>query len=521
MTAVLTEVRHGPALAAERPLVVAVQFVVIAALILLPLVYVVLPPLQDYPNHLARMHAIAVLDHDPLLSRFYGVEWSLIPNLVMDLIVPPLTRYMTVYAAGRVFIGLTFLLLLSGPMVLHRALFGRWSAWPLVGGLFIYNGFLFVGLMNYLFGVGLAVWGLAAMVALRERSLLLRMVVSAVLTLALYVCHLYAVGVYGLGLLGFEAWRLGMTRPFLWRRAALDLVAFTLPFVPLAVLLLWSPTWGLVGEYTWEPQGKMDGVWTLFSVYSDLADFAVLGMAAVAFGMALRRRLLAIHPAGLVILVLGSAVFLLMPRQLFGSWMADQRLTIAILYLVVGFIHLEPTGASQRSVKFAVFVALIAVRVVDVSANWLQLSDALLDVRRAVRVIPAGSRVLVAKADESSGSNAANGALYHSGSLATIERAALVSRNFTVEGKQVLRVRAPYREQVDTQDGETPTMSQLLASADGPLPKGPRYWDQWPQRYDYLLLLETEPGSENPAPARMILVREDDGFQLYRVKAGG
>lgn len=57
---------------------------------------------------------------------------------------------------------MTFLLLLTGPMAVHRTLSARWSAWPLVGGLFIYNGFLFVGLMNYLFGVGLAVWGLAA-----------------------------------------------------------------------------------------------------------------------------------------------------------------------------------------------------------------------------------------------------------------------------------------------------------------------------------------------------------------------
>lgn len=192
MTGDSTDVRYDPTLASEQPLLVTAQFAVIAALVLLPLFYVVLPPLQDYPNHLARMHAITVIDHDPLLSGFYEVEWSLIPNLVMDLIVPPLARYMTVYTAGRVFVGLTFLLLLSGPMALHRALFGRWSAWPLVGGLFIYNGFLFVGLMNYLFGVGLAVWGLTAMIALQERPLLLRMAVSTVLILALYVCHLYA-----------------------------------------------------------------------------------------------------------------------------------------------------------------------------------------------------------------------------------------------------------------------------------------------------------------------------------------
>jgi len=80
----------------ERPLVIAAEVLVIATLVLLPLVYVVVPPIQDYPNHLARMQAIAVLDHDPALSRFYAIEWSLIPNLVMDLVVPPLAHSVSV-----------------------------------------------------------------------------------------------------------------------------------------------------------------------------------------------------------------------------------------------------------------------------------------------------------------------------------------------------------------------------------------------------------------------------------------
>ena len=60
MTGDSTDVRYDPTLAAEQPLLVTAQFAVIAALVLLPLFYVVLPPLQDYPNHLARMHAITV-----------------------------------------------------------------------------------------------------------------------------------------------------------------------------------------------------------------------------------------------------------------------------------------------------------------------------------------------------------------------------------------------------------------------------------------------------------------------------
>ena len=64
------------------------------------------------------------------------------------LVVPPLVPVFGVYLAGRIFIGATLLLMLLGPMALQRAVYGRWSAWPLVGGIFVYNGFSSVGLMN-------------------------------------------------------------------------------------------------------------------------------------------------------------------------------------------------------------------------------------------------------------------------------------------------------------------------------------------------------------------------------------
>ena len=112
-----------------------------AALIVLPLIYTLVPPLQDYPNHLARMFALASLPGNETLGRFYQVEWAAIPNLIMDLVVPPLVPVFGVYLAGRIFIGATLLLMLLGPMALQRAVYGRWSAWPFVGGIFVYNGF--------------------------------------------------------------------------------------------------------------------------------------------------------------------------------------------------------------------------------------------------------------------------------------------------------------------------------------------------------------------------------------------
>ena len=60
-----------------------------------------LPPLSDYINHLATAHVIDAIGHYPDLGRFYRIEWQPIPNLMMDLVVPGLHRFMDIYLAAR------------------------------------------------------------------------------------------------------------------------------------------------------------------------------------------------------------------------------------------------------------------------------------------------------------------------------------------------------------------------------------------------------------------------------------
>src|SRR5256886_5658160 len=187
---------------------IAVLFVALAAIASIPILLYPWPPLSDYINHLARMHVIAAVGSDPDLALFYQIEWQAIPNLMMDLIVPILQRVMNVYLAGQVYTIMSFVLILSGTLALNRQLYRHWSVLPLIAFPLLYNNVFLVGTMNYLFGIGLALWALTTWVALRERALALRLAVSTLFVLALFFCHLFAVGVYGLGLLAFELQRL-------------------------------------------------------------------------------------------------------------------------------------------------------------------------------------------------------------------------------------------------------------------------------------------------------------------------
>jgi hypothetical protein len=476
------------------------------------------PPLADFVNHLARMYILAQGNSDPLLAGLYHVHWAVIPNLIMDVLVPPLARAIGVYPAGQMFALLTLVLLATGPMAVHRALHGRTSALPLVAFLFLYNGILLFGLMNYLLGLGIALWGLAAWIVMRRRSTWLRLPMATTIVVALFFCHLFDVGLFGLAVGSLELWRWSEERPLKVTSLLREMALVAAPFLPVPLLMLASPTMGLSTEVLWLPQGKMDGIYSIFQLYGDVTDMVFAG-AVIAGGVWLsRRRLLRLHPAGWMLFAFSAAVFLAMPRVLFGSWLADQRMPIAIVFLLIGF--LKPAGGDRvLGPSFYAFLIVAALfRYVDVQAHWLQLGTRYDDFRASTAMITPGASVLVAYADQPSGNETTNQAISHAPCLAVIERDALVSTIFSVPGKQILDIAGNKRGLVDSEDGDPPSVSQMLAAADGPVPGKRRYWDRWPQRYDFVYVLYSHRGDDSPDPEQLQLRYEGEAFQLYQVR---
>jgi hypothetical protein len=73
----------------KRGWIVAGSFMALFIVSIVPIFSNQTLPLYDYPNHLARMHIIAQIDESATLQQFYTVRWSAIPNLAMEMIIPP------------------------------------------------------------------------------------------------------------------------------------------------------------------------------------------------------------------------------------------------------------------------------------------------------------------------------------------------------------------------------------------------------------------------------------------------
>src|SRR5204863_6565383 len=90
-------------------------FALVMILVSAPLFSTVLPPLFDYPNHLARMHVLSEGG-----NQFYAVHWEPVPNLAQDLIVPPLARLIPLDIASTLFLVAIFGLITGATIWLNR-----------------------------------------------------------------------------------------------------------------------------------------------------------------------------------------------------------------------------------------------------------------------------------------------------------------------------------------------------------------------------------------------------------------
>ena len=370
-------------------------FVALYLLAAVPVLGSVMLPLVDYPNHLARMALLARLPHDPVLQRFYALAWRPIPDLAMDAIVPLLLRAMPLVAAGKVFVLMVFALLAGGAAALHRVVFRRWSAWPLLAFLVLYNRILLWGMLNDLFGLGLAFCALATAIAMRGRGVGLRLALGTAFAVVLYFAHLQALGVYAVLWLGYEAGAALRERPGLGA-AVHRLVVAALPLaVPAALLLSGGASAG--GGVTFgRPWRKLDLLFSVFDLYHRPFDVACFVLVVAALAVAYWRRWIGFAPSLGMPMILLFIAYLAMPTDVLGATGVDRRLPLALALLVcAGTAWAGPRPRLERGLLGAA-LAMFVLRLAAVAVSWQASDREYRALIAGLDRIPRGSLVAVA-----------------------------------------------------------------------------------------------------------------------------
>lgn len=459
-----------------------------------------MPPLLDYPNHLARLWVLASGSPSP----FYAPRWRIMPDLGIDIPGVWLLRHVPVHAGGRLIIAAALLISFLGPLAYGRVML-RHSWWPLATALVVYNETFLLGFLNFTLSVGLAFVVAAVWLRWREDNPPLAIAVCAIAAVGLFFCHLMGLLCLPLLIAGHEVAALYRQPRRIVARGLAVLVLFAVP----GLLYLCTELHDVVGEPEYlPPLPKLAQLMAPFINYDPWLDSIaiVATLAVLGVSLALRRALLPVRGAAIIGLTL--ALYAAAPFAFKGTYNLDTRFAIVLGFLL--FTCVAPSGFSPRTTRvIAVGMALLFVaRMAVVLTTWSAHNQDLADLRAAMEPVPAGASVFVVRAEgplpEYAGRLLSNGLRTdaHMPALVLIERQAWWPFLFDNPSQQPIETREPYRR-LAIRVGGMPLLRDLPA--------------QDLSGFDYVLVFSADTQPDLSAEPRVTLVRRSGYAALFRV----
>jgi hypothetical protein len=486
-----------------------------------PLLFLRVVPLVDYPTHLARMSVLAALDTSPALQQNYVADWGIKPNLAMDAAVLALARLMPVEDAMRLFLALAIALQVSGTAVLHRVLWGKFDLWTAAAALFVFNIALAGGFINFVFGVGLLLYALAAWCATEAWPVRRRLPLLALLCVLLFFSHLLVLCMYGLATAAYAGGRMLAARRI--DRAALATLFGQ--FAGAAALWPFKPAGPPLPYFAFGDLGdRLVAIASPMIFLKDAWDLALAGVVLFAVLYLWRSGSLRLAPGMGWVLGALAAGTLLMPTHIMGGALAHVRLPVALAFVAVAATRCVPRHPGFVAILAAGTLALLAARTAQIVETWRMIERDYDEFRAASAVIPPGSRILPVQLP----SGERDSFYVHLFDLAAIDRCAFIPHMPKIPDQQPL-LPSPANRAVDAGAGMGIGLGELSQGADaqsaamleGLVMPGWQhiYWARWPETFDYAVVLRFQQ-TGNPMPEHLALMRSGSFFDIYRILPG-
>ncbi|MEO0722002.1 MAG: hypothetical protein AAFY43_07605 [Pseudomonadota bacterium] len=473
----------------------------------------------DYPNHLARTYIEGWLSQSQALQQYFQLEFKIVPDLSMDMIIPWLSHLIGTYEAGAVTVWMALALPALAGVVISRRVHGDAAGWlPLIGFAAAFNMSMQWGFINYALSTGLALfalWGWMRSGAGWRRALLF-----APLSAVLALNHGFAFLLFGYMAVLFEGSRFAIGERgnrFAFARGLMlrDAIAFLPGLAVILLAAMDSSDLPKSGGAMFDLASKFAATTAGFQFFNPLvALFATLGVGGGLY-LGLRRgvltmdRDLGIICAGLIGLIVIAPVYAL------GIWGAHLRFT-AVLFILLGTaVRFSPdaTDTAKRTTHIAI-AALLAVVFINGGAHLSRTDAELQEIRTALQTVEPGSKLIQA-IDEPRG---LSGAL-HSSALAVIDRQAYVPHLFTNTSPVAIQphmaaLHRPQGKPVEKTTLEAATAVPPVESANGHW--SVFYYYGWTETFDYVLYHRL-PGAAHLDVDGLTVAYESDTTVIYKI----
>lgn len=494
------------------------MFVAVAALVAaIPLLWPDIPPLVDLPGHMGRYRVQLDRDAYPWLAEWYRFSWALIGNLGLDLLIIPLTPIFGLELAVKLIVLVTPPLIVTGLLWIAREVHGKIPATALFALPLAYSFPFHFGFVNFALSMALALNAFALWLRLaRLGKLRTRTIVFVPISCLLWLCH-----TYGWGFLGVLAFSAEMVRQHdlghrwlnAWVRAGIGCLPLALP---MALMVAWRNGGGVSGQtgdwFNW--RAKTGWVWMVLRdrwQAFDIASTAILYL--ILFKGFRDPNIEYSRNLGLSALFL-LAVFIIVPRVVFGSAYADMRL--APFMVAVALIALRPKkGLSMRGATTLAAMGLLffGVRMAATTASFWQYDQSYDRELKALDHIPVGAR-LISFVGETCHHEWLMSRLEHLPALALERRMAYANDQWSMAGAQLLTT------QYKATRGFRHDPSQIVSDV-----QCPREWwrpiarslARFPRdAYDYVWLIQP-PAYDKRLEAGLIPVWRSGASAVFRI----
>lgn len=380
---------------------------------LLPLLTTPVLPFIDFYNHVARYYILSHLADDPMLQHSYASNWSLLPNIGLDVLFTPVLALVPPWLCGHLLAALIIVTQYCGVLYFHRALTGRISLVIVILLVpLLYSYILFWGFGSFVFGLGLAF--AAAGWWVNHRATPWRAFpVAAIFAVAIFFTHGFAFALYGVLIASLELgdvtgggnWHVGA----LARRLAPVAAQAVVP----AGLFLMTTTAGSVGGISNVDRSVVRlldhgslvhrlgeiAVYRLEtivrvaegpSVGADVLWFAAL-TGVVTFLLYTKRLTLvrSVWPA----LAIGLVLVLLVPPAMFGVGYTSDRIPLYVALLFVAGLSPGAVTDGRRAAALTAINVLVGIRLISIALSWQSYARDYSDFQTVARAIPPGSLV--------------------------------------------------------------------------------------------------------------------------------
>jgi hypothetical protein len=382
---------------------------------------------------------------DPELAHYYSFQWSLIGNLGIDLLVVPLSKIFGLELAVKLIVLAIPPLTVAGFLWVAREVHGRVSPTALLAAPFAYSYPFIFGFANFALSMAFAFLAFALWLRLgrleryRERAALF-----VPISCLVWVTHAFGWGVLGLLALTAETVRQhdeGRGFPAALARASIHCLALAPPLVPM---LFWrsGDVGGTTGDW-FNVQAKLDSLFISLRDRWLWWDALSIGAVVMMIAVAIRSPRIGFSRtlgAGALLL---AFVFVLLPRNLFGSALADMRL--APFVFATALLAARPRAWSDARAVRA--LALVALLFAGLRLAGNTISFALYDREwdrelAALDHVPRGARI-VALTGRPCDESWKRSRLEHLPGLALARGASFANDQFRLAGAQLLTVHYP------------------------------------------------------------------------------